>query len=72
MFYGYVSYSPGTEKVYVITESCETPDAAEAAREAKLNTLPRQVYLASDIRSRGVIKTDLEINIPEGYFGVAV
>jgi hypothetical protein len=72
MFYGYVGFTRGTDKVYVITPAYDTPDAAEAAREAKIKALPRQVYLANCFLSRGVLKSTEPIVIPDGYFGIAV
>ena len=46
MFYGYVGFTRGTEKVYVITAAYDTPEAAETAREGKIKALPRQVYFS--------------------------
>jgi hypothetical protein len=72
MFYGYISFTTGTEKVYVITSAHDTPDAAETARETKIKLLPRRVYLSNFFLSRGVLMSREPIEIPDGYFGTAV
>lgn len=71
-FYGYVGFSRGTDRVYVITTAHETPEAAESARDTKIKALPRHVYLANYFMCRGVLKSNDPIVILDGYFGVAV
>ena len=72
MYYGYVGYSRSTDKVYVITKGHETPEAADEERTAKVKSLPRHIYLANYFLSHGVLKCPEPIEIPEGYWGVAV
>ncbi len=74
MYYGYVGHTPYTAKVYVITRGHETPEEAEAEAERtkKVKALPRGVYLANYFLSHGVIKCTEPIEIPVGYWGVAV
>ena len=72
MYYGYVGYSPSTAKVYVITGGHETPEEAEVERTEKVRALPRGVYLANYFLSHGIIKCSEPIEIPVGYWGIAV
>jgi hypothetical protein len=72
MYYGYIGYSPSTAKVYVITRGYDTPEAAETERIEKVKALPRGVYLANYFLSHGIIKCLESIEIPAGYWGVAV
>jgi predicted O-linked N-acetylglucosamine transferase (SPINDLY family) len=72
MYYGYIGYSRSTAKVYVITGGHITPEAAEEERSEKVKALPRGVYLANYFLSHGVLKCPEPIEIPAGYWGVAV
>ena len=72
MYYGYVGKNRTTDIVYVITGGYSTPEEADNARIAKIKSLPRHVFLANYFLSHGILKSEEDIYIPNGYFGVAV
>jgi hypothetical protein len=72
MYYGYIGYKQSKARVYVITRGHDTPEAAEAERAEKVKALPRGVCITDNNLSQGVIKHLYPIDIPAGYWGVAV
>ena len=72
MYYGYVGKTTTTEKVYVITKGYDNLEEADAERIKKVKALPRRVYYENYFLSHGVLYSPEPIEIPQGYWGVAV
>jgi hypothetical protein len=84
MFYGYVCNKPyqfnviidNDIPIYVVTKGHDSPEVAQNEMKEKIKrkmSTPngRNWFIANCYGSKGVFKSDEQIIIPDGYWGVA-